>query len=331
MRFFRAAAVAAGLSVLLPGMVTAQCAGTSLMDRLSPEQRAEVASAAAATPHGEGLIWQASRGDSRITIVGTMHVSDPRMPPLFEAAAAELAVVDRVLFEVTPEEQAQLMRAMTDDPSLTVITEGPTLPELLDPPTWDALRDAASERGIPGFMAAKMQPWFLAVSLSMPPCAMEAMAAGEQGLDFLLMDRAEELGIPMQALEPWDTLFSLFDAATMDDQIELLRLSLIAPEVQDEMFVAMLDGYFEGRIAELWELNRVAFDFMPEAPEGAAFFDKTEQLLIRDRNHAWIPVIEAAAAGDDHIMVAAGAAHMPGTDGVLRLLEDRGWTVTRLR
>lgn len=329
MRFPGVAAVAACLCLALPGVAAAQCAGASLMDRLSPDQRAAVEAAAAATPHGEGLIWQATRGDASITLVGTLHLPDPRMAPLFDAAAAELANADRVLFEVTPEEEAQMVRAVTRDPSLTVITEGPTLPELLDPPTWEALRAAATERGIPGFMAAKMQPWFLAVSLSMPPCAMQAMAEGELGLDHLLMGRAADLGIPMQALEPWDTLFFLFDTATLDDQIALLRLSLVAPDLQDEMFVAMLDGYFEGRIAELWELNRAAF--MPEVPGGPEFFDKTDQLLIRDRNHAWIPVIEAASAEADHLMVAAGAAHMPGEEGVLRLLEARGWVVTRIR
>ncbi len=39
-----------------------------------------------------------------------------------------------------------------------------------------------------------MQPWFLMVTLGMPPCAMDQIMAQEPGLDFLLMDLANSLG-----------------------------------------------------------------------------------------------------------------------------------------
>jgi uncharacterized protein YbaP (TraB family) len=46
-----------------------------------------------------------------------------------------------------------------------------------------------------------------------------------------------------------------------------------------------------------------------------------------DRNRNWIPVIEAAALKHDRIVVAIGAAHLPGEVGVLRLLEREGWMI----
>jgi uncharacterized protein YbaP (TraB family) len=316
--------------VALPVAAAAECGGPSLTDRLDPAQRARLDAAVAAVPHPEGLIWEAVRDDDRIVLVGTMHVWDARLDAVFDLVAPYLAEADHALFEMTATEQGQLMQALADDPSLTVITHGPTLPELLDATTWDMLSEAAREHGIPPFMAAKMQPWFLATTLSMPVCAMTAMTEGRLGLDFMLMDRAAEIGVETSALEPWDTLFSLFEEASLEDQIDLLRLSLVAPDLQDEMFVAMLDGYFAARVAEVWELNRIALDFMPELTDGAAFMDETEDALLTGRNHDWIPVIESATAGHDTLFVAVGAAHLPGEDGVLQLLEDRGWTISRL-
>jgi uncharacterized protein YbaP (TraB family) len=44
------------------------------------------------------------------------------------------------------------------------------------------------------------------------------------------------------------------------------------------------------------------------------------------RNQAWLPVIEAARS----LVVAAGAAHLPGEGGLLRLLKRAGWAVEPL-
>jgi uncharacterized protein YbaP (TraB family) len=53
------------------------------------------------------------------------------------------------------------------------------------------------------------------------------------------------------------------------------------------------------------------------------------QRLLIDRNIAWIPQIEAALAGSDDALIAVGAGHLPGEQGVLALLEAEGHTVTR--
>jgi uncharacterized protein YbaP (TraB family) len=65
----------------------------------------------------------------------------------------------------------------------------------------------------------------------------------------------------------------------------------------------------------------------------AAVFDtqmaELEETLLNNRNRAWVPVIEAAAASHDQIFIAFGAAHLIGDQGVLSLLGDNGWTITR--
>lgn len=330
MRMIRTLATAIALVPALGGALAAQCIGESLLDRLDDSQRADLAAAVARTPHAEGLFWRATRGGDSIVLVGTMHIWDWRLDAVAARAMPLLDGVEKALFEMTAAEQAQLQTALRADPSLTVITDGPSLPDLLDAATWQALAAAADEHGIPSFVAARMQPWFLATALAIPVCAMGPMAEGRLGLDFTLMAAADDLGIPTGAIEPWDTFFTIFGGITTEEGLDLLRLSIVAPEMQDAMFVAMLDGYFAGRIAEIWELNRIAIDMTPGLDNGQAFFDRTETLLLDDRNRTWIPVIEAEAATHRSILVAVGAAHLPGERGVLSLLQDSGWTLTRL-
>jgi uncharacterized protein YbaP (TraB family) len=329
----RALALSAALIVgSFTGAAHALCAGPSLLDRLTAEQRATLDARVAAMPYASGLLWEAERDGQTVTLVGTMHVHDPRLAAIADRVTPMLANIDMLLLEITPTEEAQMQDAMARDPSMMFLTDGPTLPELLDEPTWDMLAQAAVDRNIPAFMAAKFRPWFLMLSLSMPACAMDHVLSGKEGLDFMLMDAAQTRGIGMQALEPYDTLFRVFEMGTMDEQLSFLRMGVLDADLQEEMFVALLDGYFSGDVGKVWELGRVSLDFIPGMSDlnADAMFDMMEDRLLTTRNIAWIPVIEEAAATHGRVMVAAGAAHLPGTTGVLALLEERGWTIRPL-
>jgi hypothetical protein len=170
------------------------------------------------------------------------------------------------------------------------------------------------------------------LSLGLPPCAMPALTSGEPGLDKLLMQAADAAGVPVAPLEPWDTLFGILQALPQDDQIAMLRTGLIDDALQAELFAAMLDGYFAGRVAEVWELGRAAMAFAPglDPAAGAAAFALTEQLLLSGRNRAWMEVIAAQAKVHDRIVLAAGAAHLPGDAGLLALLAAQGWQIAPL-
>jgi uncharacterized protein YbaP (TraB family) len=316
----------------IPALAQAECVGTGLLERFTPEQREALASAAEATPFGEGLFWTARKGDREIVLAGTMHLYDDRHMPLMDRIAEPLSEADILLVEMTPEQETEMQRRMADDPSLVFIMDGPTLPDILPEDLWQDIAAAARERQVPGFVAAKSQPWFLSMTLSIPPCAMGDLAVGQRGLDHMIMAEAEAAGIAMAPLEDWGTLPDYFATIPMDDQIDMLRLSLIEPELQSQAFISMLDSYFAGRVAEIWEMSRLSADLLSEDDRQAALdgFQLTEDLLLDARNEAWIPVILEAAEMHDQVFVAAGAAHMPGETGVLALLQEEGWEIAPL-
>ena len=324
---------AAVVFLCLSGLpAAADCTGINYLDQLSPEQTATLDAAVSDMPYAQGLIWEARKEDRQITLAGTMHIYDPRLEPIREKLSGPVAQADIVLLEATPEEEQQLMELMTTQPDLLFITEGPTLPELLDEPTWDMIVEAASDRSIPAFMAAKMQPWYLSMTLSIPACAMADMMSGTRGLDAMVIEDATAAGVPMQALEPYTTVFDIFQRDTIEDQIAYLRMGLGVPEQQEQIFVATLDRYFARDVGRLWELSRIAMADVPDLSEeeAAEVFAEAEQGLLIDRNRAWMPVIEKAAADHDEIVIAVGAAHLTGEHGVLQLLENDGWSLTRL-
>ncbi len=327
--FLRTAAIALLTFIGLPA--AAQCVGANYLDQLSADQRASLTDTVAQMPFAEGLIWNATKDAKDITIVGTVHIYDPRLAALYDRIADDVENADLVLLEATAKEEAQLEDLIASDPSRLFIVDGPTLPDVLDEETWTMVSDAAQARNIPGFMAAKMQPWYLSLVLSIPPCAAQDMLSGNRGLDHIIGENAAAANVPLQALEPFTTLFDIFQDEPIDEQIEMLMVNLLAPDMQQQMFVAMLDRYFAEDVGRLWEMSRIAMTEVPgiDPSTAAALFDETEKALLIDRNRNWMPVITQATETHDDIVVAVGAAHLIGSDGVLQLLQDDGWTLTR--
>lgn len=309
----------------------AECSGRNILDGMEPDARRALITATDAVPYPRGLLWRATRGDAVVHLLGTYHLDDPRHQDTLARVTPLLAEAQTILVEAGPLEEAAMMQALRRDPSLMVITDGPTLRESLSDPEWDLLAQAMRERGLPPFMVSKFRPWYVSMLLSLPACGMEGLAQGKGGLDAMVIDYAETHAIPLEALESYQTVFRLFDAMTMEDQLGMIRSALALEPHAADYAVTLADAYFDGESRLIWELTRQMTLQMPgqDPARVEADFARMEQALMTDRNRAWIPVIEDAAARGP-VVAAFGALHLPGETGVLRLLEEAGFTLERL-
>lgn len=308
----------------------AACTGADMIAALPEAERAALEAAADAVPFARGNLWRATRGGQSVTLVGTYHLDDPRLAPLVQAVRPALDSATRLLVEGGPEEEAALKARIAAEPSLIVNTDGPTLPETLPPEIWKQLSEALAERGIPGFMAAKLRPWYLSMMLSIPTCALAEMTA-PNGLDRQLIDLALASGVPVQALEPYDTVFHIFDELPQDDQLSMIVSSLAMEGNSEDMSATLSSRYFAGESRLIWEFMRAQTlklpGYTPEQVERE--FATMEEAMMNARNRSWIPVIEAAAEGGP-VLAAFGALHLAGEEGVLNLLAQDGWSLTPL-
>lgn len=316
----------------------AECVGRNLFDDLPSATLGRMHAATAAVPFHRGLFWQASKGDQRITLIGTYHFDDPRhaatlarFGPVIDAAAA-------LMVEAGPDEEARLAAAMGQDPTLLFDPVGPTLPERLDAQEWDLLSQALAARGMPAVVSSRMRPWYVSMMLGISPCMINAMRENGDtgGLDHQLIVRAQAGGVPVAALEPWDTLFSLFRDMPAQDEIDMIRAAMPAAAYADDYTVTLTDAYFSGDSWLLWEFGRedaYARSGLSKAKVDTQF-QMAQTRLMDQRNAQWIAPLEAAAAKaatqGKGIVAGFGALHLPGRRGVLSLLQNAGWTITPL-
>lgn len=332
-----------GLALLL-GMsggaptLAAECVGRNLMDALPAGRMAEIRARADAAPFARGLLWQATKGEARIVLVGTYHFGDDRLDPMLDRLRPEVAGAAALLVEAGPTEEAALEKALRADPTLMADPTGPTLPERLDKPDWDRLSAAMTARGVPAVVTSRLRPWYVATMLGLSPCMLRQAAEGAQiaGLDHRLIDAAGAAGTPVRALEPWDTLFKVFSGMTPREEVEMIRSALPQAEQADDYATTLTDAYFDGEVWLLWEFGRFdAYDTSGlSRSEVDEMMDLTQRQLMDSRNSAWIAPLtqaaEAAGGAGKPVVAAFGALHLPGEHGVLKLLQDRGWTISPL-
>lgn len=322
------AAVALALLAALPAR--AACSGTNLIAALPQADRADLARAAATHPFAQGNLWRATRGDRVVHLIGTFHMDDPRHDALMPRLAPLVAQASRLLVEAGPAEEAELKALMARDPGLMLAPQGPTLAEALPESDWQRLAGALRDRGIPPFMGSRLRPWYVSVLLAVPPCAM-AQATQKNGLDARLMAEAARAGVPVAALEPFDTALRVFDDMPGATQLDMIRSALALEDRAEDQLATLADAYFAQDSRLIWEFLRKTALALPGAtPEQvAAEFAQMDGALMVARNRAWIPVIvDATATGP--VVAAFGALHLSGEDGVLALLSRAGWTLERL-
>lgn len=324
------------IAVLAAPATAQECQGRNLFEDMAPARLAQLRAATDKVPYHHGLFWQADKGAARITLIGTYHFADPRHERILRHFGPTLADAAALLVEAGPKEEARLTEAMTSDPSLIVNPTGPTLPERLSDQEWAALSAALAQRGLPAVVASRLRPWYVAVMLGVSPCMMRlTQAQGDTGgLDHQLIERAAAADVPVRALEPWDTIFTLFQDMTPAEEEDMIRTALPAAAYADDYTVTLTDAYFSGESWMIWEFGRFdAYDHSGlSRPEIDRQMQLSQEKLMDRRNESWIEPLETAAAraADDGkgIVAGFGALHLPGENGVLRLLEERGWTIS---
>ncbi len=265
--------------------------------------------------HAEGVLWRVEGpGETQPShVFGTIHSDDPRVLDLDPAIERTFRSSRHYAFELDFDADIRqaMARAMFD-------RAPPTLDEQLGDEAWQRARRAAQARGIPGDALPLMEPWALAITLSLP--AMDPAAT----LDRVLFQRASDRGRPVTGLETAEEQIALFADLSEAEQLDLLRTAL---DVVEEgrlapMFESLTAAWLRGDLATLMEIAGNN-PMLPDGDRNDAFMTR----VVDERNERMVermqPLIDRGGA-----FVAVGALHLPGERGVLRLLEEAGYTVT---
>lgn len=152
----------------------------------------------------------------------------------------------------------------------------------------------------------------------------EQRAQGALPLDAELARLAVAAGKLTAWIESPRQQIDLFRGMAQDDLIGMLREVARRPDCpRDDAGDRILELY---RARDLDGMTALEGEWLA-AVEDPALWRRFARRLGADRNHRMADRIEEFAQATS-VFVAVGAGHLPGSEGLIALLQARGWTVT---
>ena len=270
--------------------------------------------------YAQGLLWRIESPTAAASYVfGTVHVTDVRVQAVVQDMLETVGPLDSISLEIvqTPATMATAAQRMFS-------LEGPTLSQRIGAQLFAKTVASAAPYGLNANVLDRFKPWALAVTLSLPVSELRAQAAGHPNSEKILQSYAANHRIALYGIETIDEQLGLFDGLTEAEQTEMLRLAVQYSDTIDEIFARLVNAYLA---QDLTEFYRVMEEFSAGQRTGLQEFFENE--LIAGRNRRMVERIQPRLA-EGNALIAVGALHLPDEVGVLRLLEQRGYTVERM-
>jgi uncharacterized protein YbaP (TraB family) len=268
------------------------------------------------TTNEKALLWRISGQDLQQAsyLYGTIHMIPAEsffLPEGTEAAFDTAAVlfleVDLTELE-DPAKQMQMLQQsyMKDDISLS---------DLVSVEDYEMVKAHFADKGIPLFFLERIKPMFLTVLAdnSIQPNSINDGSVKVYEMEFTA--RAKKENMPIRGLESMEFQMSIMDTIPYEDQAEMLIESIRMAAEGGSQFDSLVNLYItqdiEAMQASIEEDDLSSYD----------------SLLLIQRNHNWIPVMEKNMH-EASCFFAVGAAHLGGPDGVIALLRKEGYKLS---
>ncbi|MDX1304292.1 TraB/GumN family protein [Photobacterium sp.] len=256
----------------------------------------------------EPIVWLAKDAQRQFVILGSIHAGTDTMYPLPKAFLQQWQSADGLIVEAN----------ILNPPPMDIETSGPTSHSQLTTEEMQKLTDIANQLNLPYRALSDNPPWLTVVSLQMA-LANHMGLNTEQGIDYILLKRADNQGLP------------IFELESIEQQLTLLQ---DLPDHGKEMLVSTINEWEQMRgelscLIEAWQTGDS--QQLIQLFEESHYSDETDNRLIFNRNKHWADTLaNDKQYQQGHYMVVVGAFHLFGEQGLPNLLKQRGFTVTRL-
>jgi len=231
---------------------------------------------------------------------------------------AAFDAADTVYFEapVNDPEQASAMQQVVFANAMN--PAGVTLSSLVSDETWASIEEFAPQVGFSAAQLESLRPWIATVQLSVG----FIVASGynpESGVEATLWPMANEAGKTLAYFETVEEQIGFFANLPQEVEVRLLEETMAEFEQSPDQIDTLVTSWANGDQAAIDDVMNG--QMREDAPE-------VHDVIIVQRNQRWVEDIETILEGSGTVFIAVGSGHLPGEQGVISLLRDRGIEVS---
>lgn len=259
-------------------------------------------------------MWLAEDDDTKIYILGTMHALPARTDWAGGKVAGAIASADELVMELSPAELAragEIFAELAPRSAPLPMAERLSAEELAD---YHALDDE------PHPDADRLDDWAILVLMGQS-AAQRAGLKAAYGVETGLREQFSAAGKPMRGLESARAQLMMFENLDARTQRALLKAAVADADEAVSEVEALTDAWAAGDVAKLAAMINDDIDAVPAA----------RAAIISERNRRWAAWAQTRMEQPGTLLMAVGAGHLVGDDGVPALLEARGVTVVRVQ
>ncbi|GMG88433.1 TraB/GumN family protein [Biformimicrobium ophioploci] len=268
----------------------------------------------------KALFWEASRGEEKLYVLGSIHVANEDFYPLRADIEKGFAEADALVVEADTVEFSQNMEAQKKVAAMSLYPVGTNLKTELSASTYKMFADWAASRGVPEAMLAQQKPAIAMLSISMLEFQRMGLSA-QHGIDLHFLQAA--YGKNGKILELEGVLPQLEILNNLPQQDLLLRKTLQEVDEMETMLPKMTSLWKSGDAAGLY--NMFIGEPLKEQPE----MTKLYEMLFFERNRNMAGRIDNLSKEHGKLFVVVGAGHLVGPGSVIEELEKRGFQLAR--
>ncbi len=263
---------------------------------------------------GKSFLWEIEGKAGKSYLLGSIHLLKKEHYPLKAAIedAFEQTDVLAVEIDISPDKIMSQGMALLQK---GMYTGEETLEGNISPKTYGLTEKKLKELGmdIEGFK--KFRPWLLAMTI----LRMELAKLGfspDYGIDMYFLKRASGKK-EIAELEGAEFQLKLFDGLSKAENESFLLSNIMEADMMGKELDNMIDAWSTGDTKRLQRLLTENFQKTPG-------LDDLYKKLLDDRNEGMVEKIVNYLKSGKTYFIVAGAGHMVGEKGIVRLLEAKG-------
>jgi uncharacterized protein len=267
------------------------------------------------TPTGKTLLWEISgKGLKQPSyLFGTMHILCAEDARLSTNLKKIIKDCNEIYFEIDMDNMTELMGAM----KYLRMNDGVKISDLLTAEEYARVKDyfEKNKTMLPLSMMNRFKPYFVSSLIG------EKMMVCEKknGMEEMIMRESKQYDKVIRGLETTEFQASIFDSIPYNKQAKDLLNYIDSIDSYRQVTLDMIEVY---RKQDLESMDAL----MKKSDPG---IESYMDLLLYNRNRRWVTIMPSAMR-EGSILFAVGAGHLPGDQGVIKLLQAEGYKVKPL-